>query len=254
MHPPPFSLQGRRALITGANRGIGAAIALAFARAGADLALHYLGRSEDAEDIGRQCLALGARVTLVEGDLASEATAPKIYAATIAALGGCDILVLNASIQIRRDWLDITREDFERQVSVNFRSAFVLLQLAAPAMIRAKWGRVLTIGSVQEEKPHPQMLVYSSLKAAQTALGLSLARQLAPSGITVNNLAPGVIDTDRTRVLLANEEQHKQLTANIPMGHVGVPADCAGAALFLCSDAARYVTGQTLFVDGGMSL
>ncbi len=250
----PFSLPGRRALVTGANRGIGAAIALALAEAGADVSVHFLGRRNDAEDVGRRCAAFGGRVALVEGDLANEETAAEIYRATVAALGGCDILVLNVSIQFRRDWLQITRAEVDQQVAVNFHSSLALLQLVTPAMIAAQWGRILTVGSVQEAKPHPQMLVYSALKSAQTALGLSLAKQLAPHGITVNNLAPGVINTDRTSEPIANKESRRQILADIPMGYIGEPADCAGAALFFCSDAARYVTAQSLFIDGGMSL
>jgi|SRR5882724_7884167 len=121
-------------------------------------------------------------------------------------------------------------------------------------MAERKWGRVLTIGSVQECVPNPEMLVYSSLKNAQTALGFSLAKQYASHGVTINNLAPGVIETDRYHDRVKTPEHAERLLAWIPAGNIGQPADCVGAALLLCSDAGRYITGQNLFVDGGMSL
>jgi NAD(P)-dependent dehydrogenase (short-subunit alcohol dehydrogenase family) len=170
-------------------------------------------------------------------------------------LGGApDILVCNASVQIPADWLDVTRADFDKQVAVNWSSTLELCQLAVPAMKTAAWGRILTVGSVQEARPHPHMIVYAGTKCAQTSLVVNLARQLAPHSITVNNLAPGVILTDRNTGRLADAAYARRVLAGIPAGVFGEPSDCAGAALLLCSDAGRYITGQTLFVDGGMSL
>jgi NAD(P)-dependent dehydrogenase (short-subunit alcohol dehydrogenase family) len=146
------------------------------------------------------------------------------------------------------------REHFEQQVNVNWRSAFELIQLAAPSMIERNWGRILTVGSVQEAKPHPDMVIYSALKAAQTLMVQNLAKQFAPHGVTVNNLAPGVINTDRSRARLTDPAYVNKVLSWIPAGHIGEAEDCAGAALLLCSDAGRYITGQSLFVDGGMSL
>lgn len=249
-----FKLSGRRALVTGSSRGIGASVAAVLAEAGADVVIHCKCASEAAQAVAAGATALGVRAPFVAADLAQDGAARELYHAAVAALGGLDIVVLNASLQIPRDWLDITRGELEQQVAVNYRSSLELLQLAAPAMCERRWGRLLTIGSVQEAKPHPQMLVYSSLKHAQTGLVLSLAKQLAPCGVTANNLAPGVIDTDRTRGRLTEAAYVERVLAAIPAGCIGVPADCAGAALLLCSDAGRYITGQNLFVDGGMSL
>lgn len=249
-----FDLKGRRALVTGSSRGIGAAIVLALAKAGADVAIHYTGREEDARDVARQAEAHGVRTTVVCADLSTDGAAERIFSGTTTALGGLDIVVLNAAVQTRKDWLDFTREDIDWHVAVNYRSGLELLQLAAPGMIERKWGRILAIGSVQETRPHPQMLVYSSLKHAQAGLVLGLAPQLAPHGITVNNLAPGVIRTDRNNAALSDEAYAAKVRAAIPAGYFGEAGDCAGAALLLCSDAGRYITGQSLYVDGGLGL
>ena len=250
-----FALRGRTALVTGSSRGIGRAIALALAEAGADVAIHGARDEAESRSVAGLATSFGVNATAIDGDLENETSVKTLFATAAAAMGRVDILVLNASIQIPRDDLnDIQHEDTQRQFVVNYRSTLDLLQLALPPMAARGWGRVLTIGSVQERQPHPDMLVYSSLKCAQTALGLSLAKRYAKFGVTVNNLAPGVIETDRYRSRVTTPEQAIRVLAAIPAGYVGQPADCAGAALLLCSDAGRYITGQSLFVDGGMSL
>ena len=249
-----FNLHGRRALVTGSSRGIGRALAIALAKAGADVAIHYAAKPESAEETARQAAAFGVRAPLVLGDLAVVGAAKSLYDQATTALGGLDILVLNASVQIPKPWLEITQADIERQFAVNYRSSLELLQIAVPGMIERQWGRLLSIGSVQEKKPNPEMLVYSSLKNAQSGMVLGLAKQLAPHGVTANNLAPGVIETDRNRDRISAPEDNARVLSWIPAGAIGQPEDCAGAALLLCSEAGRYITGQSLFVDGGMSL
>lgn len=252
--PDRFCLRGRTALVTGSSRGIGRAIALALAEAGADVAIHGVGDAAEARDVSRKAEACGVRTTAIDRDLGDEDGAGTVFEAALTALGRVDILVLSASVQTPREWTGIRHAEIQRQFAVNYRSTLDLLQLAVPPMASRGWGRVLTIGSVQERRPHPDMLVYSSLKCAQTALGLSLARRYAAHGVTLNNLAPGVIETDRYRGRVTTPEQEKTVLSWIPAGHLGAPADCAGAALLLCSEAGRYITGQSLFVDGGMSL
>ena len=249
-----FNLTGRRALVTGSSRGIGAAIAIALAEAGADVVVNYIGSRDAALEVVGKIESLGRRSVALEADLGSPGAPKQLIDATLSALGGLDILVSNVAIQHAENWRDVTREHFDTQVRTNWQSAFELIQHAAPAMIEHGWGRILTIGSVQEANPHPEMVVYSALKAAQTLMVRNLAKQFAPHGVTVNNLAPGVINTDRSRARLTDPAYVNKVLSWIPAGHIGEPEDCAGAALLLCSEGGRYITGQNLFVDGGMSL
>lgn len=162
-----------------------------------------------------------------------------------------DALVLNASLQYRNHWEEIPLSEVYEQLNCNFVSSLMLIQAAVPNMKKKGWGRIVTVGSVQEAKPHPDMLIYSASKAAQTNMVKSLSLQLAPFGITVNNMAPGVIYTDRNVEALSDPEYAKKVTASIPVGFYGTPDDCAGTVSLLCSDEGRYITGQSIYVDGG---
>lgn len=202
----------------------------------------------------------GGKAAVVTGDLTDPCTAERLMAEN----GPLDALVLDASMQIRRPWQKISLEEYQKQMTCNFYSSLRLIQLAVPHMKAQKWGRIVTIGSVQERKPHPDMLVYSASKAAQTNMAQSLAQQLAADGITVNNVAPGVIFTDRNVEALSDPTYAAEVTASIPAGlevtasipagFYGEPRDCAGVVRLLLSDAARYITGQSIYVDGGKSL
>ena len=165
-----------------------------------------------------------------------------------------DVLVLNASVQYKKPWQEITTEDCQKQLNCNFTSSMMLIQAAVPFMKENGWGRIITIGSVQEAKPHPDMLVYSASKAAQTNMMQSLSLQLAKCGITVNNVAPGVIYTDRNVEALSDPEYAKKVRGSIPVGFYGEPEDCAGIVSLLCSEEGRYITGQSIYVDGGKSV
>jgi NAD(P)-dependent dehydrogenase (short-subunit alcohol dehydrogenase family) len=249
-----FRLDGKTAIVTGSSRGIGRAIALAFAEQGADVVVNYRDRAEEANEVAAQISNLGQRALLNQADMGKAEEVRNLYSQTIAAFGKVDIIVLNASVQIRKDWAEYTPEELELQMAVNFKATYELTRLAVADMQTRGWGRVLTIGSVQELKPHPQMLIYAASKNAQTGLMMNLARQSSNSGITFNNLAPGTIITDRTQGVLENTTYRDQVLAAIPARKFGEPQDCAAAALFICSDAGSYVNGVNLLVDGGMHL
>jgi len=249
-----FDLTGRRALVTGSSRGIGAAIAIALGEAGADVVVNYNGSRESGEAVAEQICVLGRRSVAVQADLADSDAPRMLVEAANASLGGLDIFISNVAVQHAEPWQGVTRERFDQQLRVNWQSSFEIIQLVAPAMIERKWGRIITIGSVQEAQPHPDMVVYSALKAAQTLMVKNLAKQFAPHGVTVNNIAPGVINTDRSRTRLTDPAYIERVLSWIPAGAIGEPEDCAGAAILLCSEAGRYITGQNLYADGGMSL
>lgn len=240
----------KKALITGAGRGIGRATAIALSGMGYEIYANYVGNTKAAEETKTLIEQNGGVCTLVKYDLCKADCAEKLYEMT----GNVDALVLNASIQFRKKWNEITPEEYETQMNCNFRANLFLMQTYAPGMVKNGFGRIVTVGSVQEAKPHPDMLVYSSSKAALTLMARSLSLQLAGTGVTVNSVAPGVVATDRNAEALANEEYRKTVLSKIPVGFCASPDKIAGAIAFLCSEDASYITGQNLFVDGGMSV
>ena len=240
----------KTALVTGASRGIGRAIALRLASDGYRIIVHYAGNLEKANEVKAMIEANGGICETAACDLCDVQNAKALIQKT----GGVDVLVLNASVQIKKPWQEITEADAYAQLNCNFVSSLLLIQAAAENMKKNGWGRIVTIGSVQEKKPHPDMLVYSASKAAQTNMVQSLALQLAKDGITVNNVAPGVIYTDRNVEALSDPVYAKKVTDSIPAGFYGEPRDIAGTVSLLCSDEGRYITGQSIYVDGGKSL
>ena len=246
-----FRLTGRTALVTGARREIGRAIAQALGRVGARLAVHHADTDEeqaDAAAVVREIEQAGGTARAFGQDFAADGAGHRL-AEAVSAWSPVDILVLNASIELPEAYDAITRERFDRQIAVNLRSPLELLQDLVPPMGRRGWGRVVTIGSEQQVRPHPQMMVYAGTKAAQLNWAWNLARQFGGQGVTVNNLAPGAILTARNRVQMATEGE--ALAQRIPAGRLGQPDDLVGAALLLCSDAGAYINGVNLYVDGG---
>lgn len=249
-----LNLTGRTALVTGSSQGIGRAIALMLAQSGANVLIHCRNETEAGQSVADEVSELGVQSGLLEVDLMNSDAARQLLEKATNRLGQIDILVLNASVQIKKDWLSITADEFNQQATVNWQRTFELMQVFAPSMQTRGWGRILSIGSVQQLRPHPQMPVYAATKAAVLNLVKSLAAQLAKNGVTVNNLAPGVIATDRNTDALADKSYREQVRSRIPVGYFGEPHDCASLAALLCSEAGRYITGQDIFVDGGMSL
>lgn len=240
----------KTAFITGSSRGIGRAIALRLSADGFKVILHGVSEGENIKNLRSEIKGRGGAAEILTADLCdineTKALAEKIKNA--------DVLVLNASLQYRTPWQEITMEACYDQINCNFVSSMILIQAVAEHMKNSGWGRIITVGSVQEAKPHPDMLVYSATKAAQTNMMQSLSLQLASYGVTVNNVAPGVIYTDRNVKALSDPEYAKKVVDSIPVGFYGEPKDCAGIVSLLCSDEGRYITGQSIYVDGGKSV
>jgi len=240
----------KTAFVTGSSRGIGRAIALRLASDGFKVIIHGVGDSEKLHSLKEKIEKIGGEAEIATANLCKLEETESLCKR----ISSVDVLVLNASVQYRTPWQQITTEACYEQLNCNFVSSMLLVQAAVPHMKKAGWGRVITVGSVQEAKPHPDMLVYSASKAAQTNMMRSLSVQLARDGITVNNVAPGVIYTDRNVEALSNPEYAKKVTDSIPVGFYGKPEDCAGIVSLLCSDEGRYITGQSIYVDGGKSV
>lgn len=245
-----FDLTGKTALVTGSTQGIGQAAACCLAAHGAQVIVHGSASLAKAERTADKIRLSGGNARCAVADLSREGCAQALYEQT----GPVDILMLNASVQFRRPWNEISAEEFHRQVRVNFQSSLELIQLYAPHMAQQGWGRILTVGSVQQYKPHRDMLVYAATKEAAMSMVKNLAKQLAPQGVTVNNLSPGVIATPRNEEALGDPDYARQVYAGIPAGYAGLAEDCCGAVLLLCSPSGRYITGADLVVDGGMHL
>ena len=240
----------KKALVTGSSRGIGRAIAIGLAQDGFEVILHCADNLAKAEAVKDTIQAQDGSARIVQCDLRNPEAAKNLADQT----GMVDVLVLNASVQYKTPWQEIELDACYEQLNCNLISSLMLIQQYGPYMQQQKWGRIITIGSVQERKPHPDMLLYSASKAAQTNMMESLALQMAADGVTVNNVAPGVIYTDRNTVALSDPEYAQKVMDSIPVGFYGKPEDCAGIVRLLCSEEGRYITGQSIYVDGGKSV
>lgn len=240
-----FDLKGKRALITGSTQGIGLEIAKCLLAFGAEVFING-SNPEKAE----RALKSVPGATLALCDLSRPDAAEILHGVT----GEIDILVSNASVQYRTPWDKIEDAELERQIDINFKAALRLIQKYAPGMCERGFGRIITVGSVQQEVPHKDMLIYAAMKSAQENMVRNLAKQLAPHGVTVNNVAPGVIETPRNTEALADKEYAKRVIEGIPVGYAGAPEDVSGLVLLLSSKEGRYITGENIYVDGGMKL
>jgi NAD(P)-dependent dehydrogenase (short-subunit alcohol dehydrogenase family) len=241
-----MSLAGQRALVTGAGSdGIGRAIARALARGGADIALHHLNQPEPAAALVAEFQSLGRCALAIEADFANIEAARATARDAIAALGGLDILVCTAAQLLRKP---------ARLHTVNLHASFALAQEAARDMTSRGHGRIILVSSVNQFTPNPGLIAYAASKAGMMQMARTLALELAPTGVTVNLIAPGTIETDLNRTALADPAWRAQKLALIPMARIGRPEDIAAAALFLAGPGAAYVTGTTITVDGGLEL
>jgi glucose 1-dehydrogenase len=251
---PRWSLVGRRALVTGASRGIGRAIAIGLAEAGADVVVHYLADHDAATRTADAIAAAGQAADVVAADLTVVGTGRALAELVRDRHGPIDIVVLNATTARRRPFAEVAEGDMTLEVQSGFGSKVEILQVLLPPMADRGWGRVVAIGSVQQVRQNPALVVYAAMKSATANLVENLARQYGQAGITVNTVAPGLIATDSTAPQLGQPETVAASLEEIPLRSVGQPEDCVGPVVLLCSDAGRYITGATLFVDGGMHL
>ena len=241
-----FDLSGKTALVTGATQGIGFAAAQLLAKQGATV---FVAGASSLEKCQKACDQIpGSQPVLA--DLRDPDCAERLYAQT----GPVDILVLSASIQFKRDWDAFTSEEFDSQLDCNVKSTWLLIRRYSQAMKENRWGRIVTVGSVNQYRQHPALALYAVTKAAQLKLIQNIAPQLAPYGVTVNNIAPGAVDTPRNREALADPAFAENLARGIPCGYIAQPQDIAPSILFLCSEESRYITGADLAIDGGMHL
>ena len=249
-----FSLKDRIALVTGSSRGIGRAAALALGRYGARVIFHASALSEKLDNAVEEARSNGICCCAVAGDLGNAQDIQDMLQALPDGFAEPDILVLNASVQSYMHIEDFSTGEFQREMDVNVRSGYLLVQALLPAMMRRKWGRVIAIGSVNQWKQAPRLTVYSATKCAQLAMILSLARSHANCGVTFNNIAPGVITTDRNAAALQDKATVERLLQGIPAARFGKPEDIAGAVLLLASDAGAYINGADIPITGGMHL
>jgi 2-deoxy-D-gluconate 3-dehydrogenase len=244
----PFDLSGKVAIVTGANTGIGQAIALALAEAGADIAA--VGRTPAQETV-EKARALGRRAEIVSADLSTIEPVQRIVDETVDKLGGLDILVNNAGIIRRADAVDFTEEDWDAVVDTNLKSVFFLCQAAGRHMIANGGGKIINIASMLTFQGGIRVPSYTASKSGIGGLTKLLANEWASKGVNVNAIAPGYIATNNTAALQADEVRNKSILDRIPAGRWGDASDLGGAAVFLASRAADYVQGHILAVDGG---
>lgn len=250
-------LQGKNVLVTGGSSGIGQAIAVRFAEEGCNVAINFCRGEAGAQDTQRRVEASEASVKtiLVQADVSVEADVDRMFDEVLAEFGGLDILINNAGFQIQGDSHDIPLSDFTKVIATNLTGAFHCAQRAI-GHLRAenKPGVIINVSSVHEIIPKPGFAGYSASKGGMQNLTKTLALEYAPHGIRVNGLGPGATVTPMNDAWIDDPEKRAIVESHVPMGRSGTPEEMAAATAFLCSDEASYITGQTLFVDGGITL
>lgn len=255
-------LEGKNVLVTGGSSGIGQAIAVRFAEHGSNVAINYLTTPDEAagtEQMVRDCLEHvgrhGVKDLLVQGDVSKEEDVIRMVEQTVDELGGIDVLVNNAGIQISRPSHELSEADFEKVLAVNLRGAFLCARETIKRFLDAgEGGVIVNVSSVHEQIPRPNYLGYSVSKGGMRNLTRTLALEYAGHDIRVNAIGPGATITPINRAWVDDPEKAKRVASHIPLGRPGTSEEMAGVTCFLASDDASYITGQTLFVDGGLTL
>lgn len=241
-------LAGKVALITGGNTGIGRAVALAYADEGADVAVAWIAREGDARSLVAEIERRGRRAIAVRCDVAVEADVTALVSAVRAGLGRIDVLVSNAGIQKAQPIVETSAEDWDRMLAVHLRGAFLCCRAVAPIMIAQGGGRIVVVASQLAYVGRAGYTAYSAAKGGLLTFTRALARELAPHGVLVNAVAPGLVDTGFDPL---SEEAKRAHAAGLPLGRLGAPEDLVGAFVFLASEESRYFCGQTLHPNGG---
>ena len=243
-------LEGQVALVTGASRGIGRAIALELARAGADVVVNYAGSEGAAREVVQEIEGLNRKAIMIRANVAQSEEVEQMVKEAISTFGKIDILVNNAGITRDNLLMRMKEEEFDDVISTNLKGVFNCIKAVSRPMMKARGGRIINISSVVGVMGNPGQVNYVAAKAGVIGMTKSVARELAARNITVNAVAPGFIETDMTAVLA--EETRQNLMGQIPLQRLGKPEDIAHAVKFLASKEAAYMTGQVLHVDGGM--
>ena len=243
-------LSGKTALVTGASRGIGKAIALELARQGANVAVNFAGSADRAAEVVKEIQALGGKAVAIQGDVADAKRVAEMVQETIQEFGRLDILVNNAGITRDTLLMRMKESDWDAVINTNLKGVFLGTKAVTRQMMKQRSGRIINIASVVGLAGNAGQANYVAAKAGVIGLTKTTARELAPRGITVNAVAPGFIETDMTGAL--PEGVAGEMLGQIPLGRFGAPEDVARLVCFLASDDASYITGQTLNVDGGM--
>ncbi|WNC12385.1 glucose 1-dehydrogenase [Brevibacillus brevis] len=248
-----FDLSGKTAIVTGAGRGIGKALALGLAEAGAQVAV--VARTEtDLHEIVETIEANGGKAHAIAADLTEAEAADKVVSQTVEALGGLHILVNNAGMNLRKKAHEVTEEDWDRVVDLNLKATFFMSQAAGKIMCEQLYGRIVNIASVAGQVAMRTGVAYGSSKAGVIQMTRVLALEWSKFGVNINAIAPWYFRTPLTEALLSDEAYLQEILQRTPSGRIGDVEDLVGPAIFLSSDAAAYITGQTIAVDGGMSV
>lgn len=249
-----MKLAGKVALVTGSSQGIGADIALRLATEGADIVVNYHSHPEEADAVKAKILALGRRAVAIGADLGTVPGAYKLIADGVAGLGQIDILVNNAGVEKHASFWDVTEHDYDLVLATNLKGPFFATQAFVRHLQERKVsGKIINISSVHEELPFPHFTSYCASKGGVKMMMRNLAIELAPFGITINNVAPGAIETPINTALLNDPEKLSALLQNIPLNRLGKPADVSSAVAFLASSESDYITGTTMVIDGGLT-
>ena len=248
--PQQTTLAGKTALVTGGARGIGRATALELARLGAQVVVNYRGNAEAAHEVLALIEGQGGKAIAVAADVGQSAEIDTLFAASTEAFGSVDILVNNAGLTRDNLLIRLSEADWDAVMATNLKSAYLCAKAALRGMLKARWGRIVNVSSMAGIVGNAGQTNYSAAKAGVIALSKSLAREVGSRGITVNAVAPGLIETEMIAHL--PEELRQQMLSHVALGRIGTPEDVAAVISFLCTPAAGYVTGQVLVVDGGL--